>query len=137
MRIFKYQQWLEESEEVAPVPATALVPTTDTLPEAPIEEPTSDMPGEASIPEEPATNDIQAEGDSSEYGQLDMARKDAIRAFKAKYEEFTAAVDDQKEGMKEELKTLFAAMNVAVDAFDALVAKEIGADTAPEIDDEP
>lgn len=137
MRIFKYQQWLEESEEVAPVPATELVPTTDTLPEAPIEEPTSDMPGEASIPEEPATNDIQAEGDSSEYGQLDMARKDAIRAFKAKYEEFTAAVDDQKEGMKEELKTLFDAMNVAVDAFDALVAKEIGVDTAPEIDDEP
>ncbi len=137
MRIFKYQQWLEESEEVAPAPAAESVPTTDTLPEVPMEEPISDMPGEASIPEEPTTGDIPAEGDSSEYDQLDLARKDAIRSFKAKYEEFTAAAEDQKEGMKEELKTLFDAMNVAVDAFDALVAKEIGADTAPEIDDEP
>jgi hypothetical protein len=137
MRIFKYQQWLEESEEVAPAPAAEPVPTTDTLPEAPMEEPISDIPGEAPVPEEPVAGDMPAEGESSEYDQLDIARKDAIRAFKAKYEEFTTAAEDQKEGMKEELKTLFDAMNTAVEAFDSLVAKEIGADAAPEIDDEP
>lgn len=138
MRIFKYQQWLDESEEVAPAPAAEPVPTTDTLPEAPIEEPMADVAGDAGIPAEPVEGEVPAEGEAtSEYDQLDMARKDAIRAFKAKYEEFTAAADDQKEAMKEELKGLFDAMNTAVEAFDSLVAKEIGADAAPEIDDEP
>lgn len=140
MRIFKYQQWLEESEEVAPAPAAEAVPTTDTLPEIPAEEPMADMPADAAVPEEPMAGDVPAEGGeeaNSEYDQLDIARKDAIRAFKAKYEEFTNAPEDQKEAMKEELKGLFDAMNAAVEAFDSLVAKEIGADSAPEIDDEP
>jgi hypothetical protein len=137
MRIFKYQQWLEESEEVAPAPAPAAepLPTTDTLPEAPMDEPAADIPVDGAAPVEPT--DAPIEGEGSEYDQLDIERKDAIRAFKAKYEEFKNAPEDQKETMKEELKTLFDAMNAAVEKFDELVAKEIGADVAPEIDDEP
>jgi len=138
MRIFKYQQWLEESEEVAPAAAPApaeAVPTTDTLPEIPAEEP-ADMPADSAIPAEPAAIDAPSE-EGSEYEQIDIARKDAIRAFKAKYEEFKNAPEDQQETMKEELKGLFDAMNAAVEKFDELVAKEIGADAAPEIDDEP
>jgi hypothetical protein len=138
MRIFKYQQWLEESEEVAPAPAPAAeaVPTTDTLPEIPAE-PIGDAPIEGDVPPAEPMDDAPIEGEGSEYDQIDIERKDAIRAFKAKYEEFKNAPEDQKEGMKEELKTLFDAMNAAVEKFDELVAKEIGADAAPEIDDEP
>lgn len=141
MRIFKYQQWLDESEEVAPAPAAPAaepVPaaTTDTLPELPVDAPAGDV--QTDLPAEGApAEEMPAEGEGSEYDQLDVARKDAIRAFKAKYEEFKNAPEDQKEGMKEELKTLYDTMTAAVEKFDELVAKEIGAETAPEIDDEP
>lgn len=146
MRIFKYQQWLDESEEIAPAAAPAApAPTTDTLPEPPAtpeapaaSDPALDTPPAADAglpPVEPAA-DAPAEG--GEYETLDTARKDAIRAFKAKYEEFKNAPEDQKETMKEELKTLFDAMNDAVKKFDDLVAKEIGAEEkAPELEDEP
>jgi hypothetical protein len=140
MKIFKYQQWLEESEEVAPAPA-APAPSTDTLPEIPADQPAGDMPVDASaeIPADlPApTEEIPVEGEMSEYDQIDAARKDAIRAFKAKYDEFKNAPEDQKETMKDELKSLYDAMKEAVDKFDELVGKEIGAELAPEIEDEP
>jgi len=142
MRIFKYQQWLDESEEVAPAPAApaaepAPAATTDTLPELPVDgAPIADVPADAPIDGAPI-EEVPAEGEGSEYDQLDIARKDAIRAFKAKYEEFKNSPEDLQEGMKEELKTLYDAMTEAVKKFDDLVAKEIGAETAPEIDDEP
>lgn len=147
MRIFKYQQWLDESEEVAPAPAAPApaAPSTDTLPEAPLDDPAANAPAPGDMPADAPADmppmpdagaDVPAEG--GEYEQLDVARKDAIRAFKAKYEEFKNAPEDQKESMKEELKTLFDAMNAAVEAFDQMVAKEIGAEeAAPEIEDEP
>lgn len=140
MKIFKYQQWLEESEEVAPAPA-APAPSTDTLPEIPADQPAAEMPAEepAEIPADAPmpTDEVPAEGETSEYDQIDLARKDAIRAFKAKYDEFKNAPEDQKEAMKEELKSLYDAMKEAVDKFDELVGKEIGAEVAPEIEDEP
>lgn len=140
MKIFKYQQWLEESEEVAPAPA-APAPSTDTLPEIPADQPAAEMPAEepAEIPADAPmpTDEVPAEGEASEYDQIDIARKDAIRAFKAKYDEFKNAPEDQKEAMKEELKSLYDAMKEAVDKFDELVGKEIGAEVAPEIEDEP
>lgn len=142
MKIFKYQQWLEESEEVPPVAPTP-APSTDTLPEAPAETPAA--PAEdplagapAETPEMPAETPAEAPADAPEYEKLDTARKDAIRAFKAKFEEYKNAPEDQKETMKEETNALYKAMEEAVKAFDEYVAKEIGAEAnAPEIDDEP
>jgi hypothetical protein len=141
MKIFKYQQWLDESEEVAPVPAAepvAAAPSTDTLPEEPAALPvdaSTEMP--AVDPAEIVPTDAPIEGELSEYEQIDSARKDSIRAFKAKYEEFKNAPEDQREIMKDELAGLYNAMKEAVDRFDELVGKEIGAEAAPEIEDEP
>lgn len=142
MKIHKYQQWLEESEEVAPAPAAAPTPSTDTLPEMPADpatdpalaEPITDAPAPTDLPEIP---EVPAEGEGGEYEQIDNARKDAIRAFKAKFDEYKLLPEDQKEAMKDEVKTLYDAMVEAEKQFDELVAKEIGAEVAPEIEDEP
>jgi hypothetical protein len=85
--IHKYQQWLEESEKVeagADVPAETPETTTP-------ETPAADMPTEEN-PAMDASADMamtidSAESEIEQFRTLDTARREAIKAFKAKQEE--------------------------------------------------
>ena len=140
--IHKYQQWLEESEKVDAAPEVAPAETTDPtldptnpaaaqVPEAPAED------AAASTGETPASTD-SAETEIEEYKKLDTERRDAIKAFKKKQEEFLEIPDDIRknpveeedktkvEGLKTELIDLNKKMKDAIKAWDSFNSKALG-----------
>lgn len=160
--IHDFESWLAESEKVDPqqpappaAPATpppATTPTPDTEDEGP--EPTADVPPnqdtevEDTMPEEPGAGEVTDAGSEIEqFQQLDTARKDAIRVFKAKQEEFMnipvetrknpqTEEDKQKvEGLKSELISLNTAMKDAIKAWEKFNNDMLG--VSDETDEEP
>ena len=138
--IHKYQQWLEESEKVdaAPevAPAETADPTTDpTNPASALPAETTETP--ASTEEAPASTD-SAESEIEEYKKLDTERRDAIKAFKAKQEEFLEIPEDVRknpteeedktkvETLKTELIDLNKKMKDAIKAWDSFNSKALG-----------
>lgn len=147
--IHKYQQWLEESEKVeagAEVPAETPETTTP-------ETPAADMPTEET-PAMDASADMamsidSAESEIEQYRTLDTARRDAIKAFKAKQEEFLEIPDETRknpteeadktkvETLKTELIELNKTMKDAIKAWDSFNAKALGISDDADLDEEP
>lgn len=156
--IRKYSEWLKESEIVPPATQTTSNQTVnstekdltpeemeDVEPVEPVEQPTEPTePVEQGT--DPVTDEIQ------EYQNLDQARKEAIKAFKAKQEEFLQIPRDTRinpvsdedktkvETLKTELIDLNRAMQDAISAWDSFNAKALGIeddDDDIDIDDEP
>lgn len=138
--IHKYQQWLEESEKVDAAPEVAPAETTD--PTADPTNPAAALP-EAPSDETPASTEAPASTDSAEneieeYKKLDTERRDAIKAFKAKQEEFLEIPEDVRknpveeedktkvEGLKTELIDLNKKMKDAIKAWDSFNSKALG-----------
>jgi hypothetical protein len=103
--IHKYQQWIEESEKVE---ANEQVPST--TPEEPAATDamalpvTTEMPA-VTTPEIP-TEIVSAESEIEEYHTLDKARREAIKAFKEKQNEFLEIpMDIRKNPVEEADKT--------------------------------
>ena len=160
--IHDFQSWLAESEKVDPqAPATAAAPATppppattpvpDTEEEGP--EPVADTtPNQEEVepdaPEEPGAGEVTDAGSEIEqFQQLDTVRKDAIRAFKAKQEEFmnipvetrkNPQTDEDKqkvEGLKSELITLNTAMKDAIKAWEQFNNEMLGVTDEDETDE--
>ena len=151
--IHKYEQWLKESELAGanPPPASAPAPagdgTTDmsnpatVAPEAtPAPDATADTTG--------STEATSALSEIDQFRELDNARKDAIKAFKKKQEEFLQIPDDVRknpteeadktkiEGLKTELKDLNKAMKDAQSKWDDFNEQTLGIGE-DDINDEP
>ena len=147
--IHKYQQWLEESEKVeagAEVPAETPETTTP-------ETPAADMPTEEN-PAMDASADMamtidSAESEIEQFRTLDTARREAIKAFKAKQEEFLQIPDETRKNPTEEedktkietLKTdlieLNKTMKDAIKAWDSFNAMALGISDDADLDEEP
>ena len=147
--IHKYQQWLEESEKVeagADVPAETPETTTP-------ETPAADMPTEEN-PAMDASADMamtidSAESEIEQFRTLDTARREAIKAFKAKQEEFLQIPDETRKNPTEEedktkietLKTdlieLNKTMKDAIKAWDSFNAMALGISDDADLDEEP
>lgn len=126
--LHKYQQWLEESEkmEAAAVEATPTeAPATDTTAIAtPIDEPAAEAPAATdtatdAATETPAPEEASADSEIEQFRELDEKRKEAIKAFKKKQEEFLQIPDDirknpveeEDKAKVEELKTELISLN--------------------------
>lgn len=141
--IHKYQQWLEESEKIeAGTEAPAATPT-----ETPTETPTDSS---AELPtEEPSTEIETVASEIEQFRTLDTARKDAIKAFKAKQEEFLQIPDETRknpieetdkeriETLKAELVGLNQTMKAAIEAWNSFNSKVLGISDEAGLDDEP
>ena len=147
--IHKYQQWLEESEKVeagAEVPAETPETTTP-------ETPAADMPTEEN-PAMDASADMamtidSAESEIEQFRTLDTARREAIKAFKAKQEEFLQIPDETRknpteeadktkvETLKTELIELNKTMKDAIKAWDSFNAMALGISDDADLDEEP
>jgi len=147
--IHKYQQWLEESEKME-AGAEAPAETTDTaMPEMPTEEaPAIDATADAGADSGEMTID-SAESEIEQYRTLDTARRDAIKAFKAKQEEFLEIPDETRknpteeadktkiETLKTELIDLNKTMKDAIKAWDSFNAMALGISDDADLDEEP
>jgi hypothetical protein len=150
--IHRYSQWLEESEKIeagqpaAPAPDATVTPpvTTDAQP-APAPEttpstepsPTTDTQTETPAP---VPAELSSESKIEEYRKLDKDRRDSIRAFKEKNEEFLQIPDDIRKNpidesdktkvsdLKSQLTDLHQKMKEAIEAWDRFVSAEIGAE---------
>ena len=101
--IYKYSEWIKESEtvEAPPVMDPAAQPTTPTVPSN-------------SMESEPPAAELETFDETTEIGKfqkLDQDRKNAVKAFKDKQKEFLAiAVETRKSPVtdedKEKVKTL-------------------------------
>lgn len=148
--IHKYQQWLEESEKMeAEAAAPVSTDTPDATDNTAVGTPT-DVPAEpADAPAETADapiEEIPAESEIEQFRDLDTKRKDAIKAFKAKQEEFLQIPDDIRknpveeedktkvEELKTELISLNTQMKDAIKAWDSFNDKMLGLEdeTAPD-----
>jgi hypothetical protein len=103
--IHKYQQWIEESEKVE---ANEQVPST--TPEEPAATDASALPVTTEMPAvttpEIPTEIVSAESEIEEYHTLDKARREAIKAFKEKQNEFLEIpMDIRKNPVEEADKT--------------------------------
>ena len=147
--IHKYQQWLEESEKVeagADVPAETPETTTP-------ETPAADMPTEEN-PAMDASADMamtidSAESEIEQFRTLDTARREAIKAFKVKQEEFLQIPDETRknpteeedktkvETLKTELIELNKTMKDAIKAWDSFNAMAWGISDDADLDEEP
>lgn len=147
--IHKYQQWLEESEKVeagADVPAETPETTTP-------ETPAADMPTEEN-PAMDASADMamtidSAESEIEQFRTLDTARREAIKAFKVKQEEFLQIPDETRknpteeedktkvETLKTELIELNKTMKDAIKAWDSFNAMALGISDDADLDEEP
>lgn len=142
--IRKYQQWLEESEVVEP--------SAEAAPAAEPTETPDDMATETPAEETPANDTTTIDSAESEiemYRTLDTARRDAIKAFKAKQEEFLQIPDDVRknpteeadkekvENLKTELISLNTTMKDAIKAWDSFNAKALGISDDADLDEEP
>lgn len=102
--IYRYNQWLDESEKVdAAAPDMSAEPEADLTPaqmEAPIEP-------EVAAPTEPTSvEDMDETTDIGKFTKIDQARKDAVKAFKDKQKEFLAMPEEtRKNPVSEEDKT--------------------------------
>lgn len=152
--IRKYQEWLEESEKIeagAPVEAAPAEETPETS-----TEPATETPAEtpAETPEETSTETPDevidsAESEIEKYRDLDNARREAIKAFKKKQEEFLEIPDDIRknpveeedrtkiETLKAELIDLNKAMKDAIKAWDSFNAQALGIEDEDSEDFEP
>lgn len=139
--IHKYQQWLEESEKMeAADPAATETPATDvTSTETPAETPSAtETPAEEAPATETPAEDASAESEIEQFHTLDTTRRDAIKAFKKKQEEFLEIPDDVRknpveeadktkvETLKTELITLNQTMKDAIKAWDSFNSKALG-----------
>lgn len=145
--IHKYQQWLEESEKMdAETPATTETPAAT---ETPAEDTATAAPAEETPATDDSTEIASAESEIEQYRTLDTARRDAIKAFKEKQEEFlqipdevrknpTEEADKEKvETLKSELITLNKTMKDAIKAWDSFNAQALGISDDADIDEEP
>jgi hypothetical protein len=142
--IHKYQQWLEESEKME-AGAAAPAETPDTaMPEMPTEE-TPAMDATSEMPIDSVESEIE------QYRTLDTARREAIKAFKVKQEEFLQIPDETRknpteeadktkvETLKTELIELNKTMKAEIKAWDSFNAMALGIsdDRDLELDEEP
>ena len=142
--IHTYQQWLDESEKVE-AGAAAPVETLDTaMPEMPTEE-TPAMDATSEMPIDSVESEIE------QYRTLDTARREAIKAFKVKQEEFLQIPDETRknptdeadktkvETLKTELIELNKTMKAEIKAWDSFNAMALGIsdDRDLELDEEP
>ena len=147
--IHKYQQWLEESEKVeagADVPAETPETTTPETPAADM--PTEENPAMDTSADMAMTID-SAESEIEQFRTLDTARREAIKAFKAKQEEFLQIPDETRKNPTEEedktkietLKTdlieLNKTMKDAIKAWDSFNAMALGISDDADLDEEP
>lgn len=148
--IRKYQEWLDESEQMDPA-ATAVPPAAPTTtPDAgavpPAADPSALPPPAGDIAEQPA-DDANTDMSIDRYRELDQTRRDAIKAFKEKLEEFyqipeeirnnpTEESDKAKiEELKPQLTELKKTMDDAIKAWSDFNSKALG--VAPGLEDEP
>jgi hypothetical protein len=147
--IHKYQQWLEESEKVeagAEVPAETPETTMPSSTDLPTDEnPTMD----ASADVDPGMSIDSAESEIEQFRTLDTARREAIKAFKAKQEEFLQIPDETRknpteeedktkiETLKTELIELNKTMKDAIKAWDSFNAMALGISDDADLDEEP
>lgn len=151
--IRKYQEWLEESEKIeagAPVEAAPVEETPDASAETTTETP-AEMPAEtpAETAEAPAEEITSAESEIEKYHELDNTRREAIKAFKKKQEEFLEIPDDIRknpveeadktkvETLKSELIELNKAMKDAIKAWDSFNSQALGLEDEDSEDFEP
>jgi len=143
--IYKYSQWLEESEKTPPVPAAEPAPQEEPdLTPAQMEAPVEPSEPEQS---EPTETDIEGQDETTDVGKfrkLDQERKASIKAFKEKQAEFLEMPDDMRknpqsdedmervENLKSELINLNTAMKAAVSAFDKFNDELLGIDNEEE-----
>jgi hypothetical protein len=139
--IHKYQQWLDESEKLDATSAPAPEATVDAPVEVPAE-PAAEVPAEApvdaEIPAETPVADDTAESEIEKYQELDKTRRDAIKAFKKKQEEFLEIPDEIRkspveeadktkvETLKSELIELNKTMKDAIKAWDKFNSEALG-----------
>jgi hypothetical protein len=149
--IHKYQQWLEESEKVeagADVPAETPETTTPETPAADL--PTEENPAmDAGASADTAMSIDSAESEIEQFRTLDTARREAIKAFKAKQEEFLQIPDETRknpteeadktkvETLKTELIELNKTMKDAIKAWDSFNAMALGISDDADLDEEP
>ena len=152
--IRKYQQWLEESEKIeagAPVEAAPAETPEATATETPAEEvpaePAAETPVETPAEETPA--DATADSEIEKYHDLDNARREAIKAFKKKQEEFLEIPEDIRKNpveeadktkvdtLKTELIELNKTMKDAIKAWDSFNAQALGIEDEDSEDFEP
>jgi hypothetical protein len=149
--IHKYQQWLEESEKVeagADVPAETPETTTPETPSADL--PTEENPAmDAGASADTAMSIDSAESEIEQFRTLDTARREAIKAFKAKQEEFLQIPDETRknpteeadktkvETLKTELIELNKTMKDAIKAWDSFNAMALGISDDADLDEEP
>jgi|688.fasta_scaffold782112_2 hypothetical protein len=140
--IHTYQQWLDESEKME-AGAAAPAETPDTaMPEMPTEEtPAMDATGEMPID--------SAESEIEQYRTLDTARREAIKAFKSKQEEFLQIPDETRknpteeadktkiETLKTELIELNKTMKAAIREWDSFNSMALGLSDDEDLDEEP
>lgn len=148
--IHKYQQWLEESEKMdagaeAPAETSTETPEATSSTDLPVETPAADATGMGT--EEPTID--SAESEIEQFRTLDTARRDAIKAFKAKQEEFLEIPDETRknpteeadktkvETLKTELIELNKTMQSAIKAWDSFNAKALGISDDADLDEEP
>lgn len=125
--IYKYSQWLEESEKVEPVSPenTEEADLTPAQMEAPAEEP------EAPAQEEPAeVEEIDDSTDIGKFKSLGKARKEAAEAFKNKQEEFLNLPKEERaeSPLKDELISLHKALKDAETEFNKFNEEMLGED---------
>lgn len=152
--IRKYQEWLEESEKIeagAPVEAAPTETPDATATETPAETPvetTEETPVEET-PAETPVDTMSAESEIEKYHELDNTRREAIKAFKKKQEEFLEIPEDVRknpveeadktkvETLKSELIELNTAMKDAIKAWDSFNAQALGIEDEDSEDFEP
>lgn len=149
MPIQMYDEWLKESQKVDPQsPAVQPAPTQQATPgsEAP---PTEDIPLEmpSDLPADDQSTEDSPISELEEFEQIDTTRREAIKAFKVKQQEFmnipietrnNPVTDEDKtkvESLKAELQNLNSAMKEAVSAYDTFNDKMLG--STPEVEEEP
>jgi hypothetical protein len=152
--IHKYQEWLKESEKVEAAPAGEITEPIEAEPTAE-DTPTPDAAtAEPSMDEPAAPAEAQPEIDSAEseiekFRELDETRRDAIRAFKKKQEEFLEIPDDIRKNpteeadktkvdtLKAELIELNKTMKDAITAWNSFNALALGIDDDADDEIEP
>lgn len=121
--IYRYNQWLEESEKMDPAEMEPEKDLTPAQMEAPVEEP------EPAMPEEPTqVEDVDDSTDIGKFKKLGKARKEAAEAFKAKQEEFLNLPKEERSNspLKDELITLHKALKDAETEFNKFNEEMLG-----------
>lgn len=136
----RYLEWLKESEKIVaePQPSTDQDPdvSLETPSPATVEPPTSNEPSSTSPI--PVPDQITGESNIEQYRKLDKARRESIKAFKIKNEEFLEIPDEIRKNpieetdktkvseLKAQLVDLHTKMKAAIDDWDKFVSFELG-----------